>query len=251
MGGAAAMSPLSHGGGSPHPRPAAASDDSGGKHPASSRGFPLGNDGSPEKTGGHATDSPGPLHETMSVSTMSSSTTAKPTAMPKGGGGGRGSGGREPGGSVGVGGGPPGGSGSGSGSGTSSLAVAATVQIAAKTLVSKTINRKHGRTTSGAVVLKAAAWGIEPRLALDKKTHAALQQDSAGAGAGAGTAAATGGGRGGGRQFLKFEAWSTRACASSSPWAAHPTLRRQASWRCFYRVFFSCCVQTTTASKLY
>lgn len=36
--------------------------------------------------------------------------------------------------------------------------------------------------------------------------------------------------RGGGQQFLKFEAWSTRACASS-PWAAHPSMRRQVSTR--------------------
>lgn len=224
------MSPLSHGGGSPHPNPAAAKaatgERSAGKHQTTSgskSGFPVGHDGSTEKTGGHATDSPGPLHETMSVSTMSSSTTGRTAATPKGGGGGA----RGPGGSVGIGGGPPGGSGSGSGSGSSSLAATVTVHLAAKTLVSNTLNRKHGRTTSSAVVLKAAAWGIEPRLALDKKTHAALQQDSAGVAAA--TGGRSGGNRGGGRQFLKFEAWSTRASASSSPWAAHPTLRRQAS----------------------
>lgn len=234
------MSPLSLGGGSLHPNPAAAAvrSDSPGKHPIShsTSAFPLGADGCEHKTARHhATESPGPPHETMSVSTMSSSslsTMAKTAATPKGGDCARGAGR-----SVGLAGTPPGGSGGGSGgrsaASSKSMAVAATVQIAAKTLVSNTINRKHGRTASGAVVLKAAAWGIEPRLALDKKTHAALQQECAGAGAAARRRGGGGGGNwGGGRQFLKFEAWSTRASASSSPWAAHPTLRRQASFFC-------------------
>eukprot|EP00752_Nemacystus_decipiens_P011479 g10191.t1 len=212
----AALSPLSLGGGSPHPTPAtviaATGDDSAGKYQTASvskSAFSVGQAGTEEKTVDHATDSPTPLHETMSVSTVSSSTTANTRATSKVGGCAT----RE----------PPGDS--GGGSGASSLAAAATVQIAAKTLVNKTINRKHGRTTTGAVVLKAAAWGIEPRLALDKKTHAALQQDSGGGGGGG----AHGGNLGVGQQFLKFEAWSTRASASSSPWAAHPTLRRQIS----------------------
>eukprot|EP00903_Cladosiphon_okamuranus_P011029 g10416.t1 len=234
-GGAAAMSPLSQGGGSPHPDLAgtaiatAMNSDPAEKNTTSksTSAFQLGTDGNENKTAPHhATDPPDPPHEIVSVSTMSSSslsTIAHTAATPKGGDWARG-----PGGSVGVAGGPPGGSESGTSS-TASLAAAATVHIAAKTLVGNTINRKHGRTTSCAVVLKAAAWGIEPRLALDKKTHAALQQECAGAGASAGERGGNGGNRGGGRQFLKFEAWSTRASASSSPWAAHPALRRQIS----------------------
>lgn len=133
--------------------------------------------------------------------------------------------------------------GGGCGSSAKSIAVVAAVSTAAKTLVSNTINRKHGRTTNGAVVLKVAAWGIEPRLALDKKTHAVLERDDTTAtntvaGVVGGAAAIGSSGRTGGldegsrgRQFLKFEAWSTRASASSSPWAAHPSMRRQASMK--------------------
>lgn len=225
------MSPLSLAGGSPHPLPAAATaakvDCAGKPLPSNSTsGFPLGPGGHEQTT--KATDPPPAPHDGMSVSTMSSTTTeatGTTAATPKGAGGGD----RGAGVSVGADG------GSGGGSSSKSLAIAASVHLAARTLVSNTINRKHGRTTNGAVVLKAAAWGIEPRLALDKKTHAVLEQDGSSAGAASGRDGAGAGNRGGGggQQFLKFEAWSTRASSPSSPWAAHPTLRRQASGRRF------------------
>lgn len=65
------------------------------------------------------------------------------------------------------------------------------------------------------------AWGIEPRLALDKKTHTDLRSSGVGLSGGSipGTTAI-------GRQYLKFEVWSTRSTASSLG-AAHPSARRQ------------------------
>ncbi|CAM9765300.1 unnamed protein product, partial [Ectocarpus sp. 13 AM-2016] len=200
-------------------------------------GFPLGNgaaagtipESGSEKLG--AGNRVSPAHGgSASLSTSSTSTTMTPAA----GGDEKGTGGSDCGGS---------GGGSVTGRSSNSMVAAATVQLAARTLVSNTINRKHGRNTNGAVVLKATAWGIEPRVALDKKTHASIQHDVGGGGAAsAGVGARTGldvasasrigagGGRagGGGQQFLKFEAWSTRASAASSPWAAHPSMRRQA-----------------------
>lgn len=227
-----AMSPLSQEGRSPNPDPhfnppATNKPDQSGKNlpPHSAPAFPLGTEGNDAgakevnnvMSGGASLTS----HDNVSQSTLSTMT------VPIGEGAAGGNAGRRTDAHG------RGGRGGSCESSSKSLAVMAAVQNAAKTLVSNTIDRKHGRTTNGAVVIKVAAWGIEPRLALDKKTHAVLERDTspvAGAGAGAGATGLSGGGgleQGGGRQFLKFEAWSTRASAASSPWTVHPSMRRQ------------------------
>lgn len=71
---------------------------------------------------------------------------------------------------------------------------------------------------------QAIARGIEPRLALDKKTHVALQSFSHPGNNSDAVDACKGDSKG--RQFLKFEVWSTRASASC-PGAAHASMRRQ------------------------
>lgn len=259
------MSPLSHGGATSLSRPdpdaaAAAPGETGptGTDPTASpapSGFPVSN-GAATGAVERPDDCSGQLfpagHDRASPS-IASTTTASTSKMSAAGGGADGK-------AVVAVGGSSAGNAAGGGSSSRSLARTAAAHVAAKTFVSNTINRRHGRTTDGAVVLKAAAWGIEPRLALDKKTHAALEHAEGyatergrggtadgitGAEIGAdGTAGRVGGtlhggvGEGGagdraggrpGRQFLKFEAWSTRAAAASSPWAAHPSMRRQAS----------------------
>lgn len=240
-----AISPLSQEGRYPnpdyHPDLTAASKPSpSGENlpPRSASAFPLDNEGTAVgiKEGGNETSGDGSQasHDNVSLSTLST------MSVPGGEGGAEGGGSMARGrthahGGGGVGGCSGGGAGS-VGSSSKSLTVFATVRTAASTFVSNTIDRKHGRTTNGAVTLKVAARGIEPRLALDKKTHAFLEGDiSPAAACGVDGASGSSGKEGRGRQFLKFEAWSTRVSASSSPWSVHPSMRRQASERLFAR----------------
>lgn len=93
-----------------------------------------------------------------------------------------------------------------------------------------------GNLWGGNRTTKAMACGIEPQLALDKKTHAILQQGVSTVPPSLGSPPTPRNGAGGegtklgsgasGKQFLKFETWSTRASVTSAG-AAHPSMRRQ------------------------